>query len=296
MIWHSEQPKLNTYSWFVNELASNYVKVCLSGLGGDELFFGYATSSRYENFRNAQKLMKLPAASIVGKFVGGRKSQVISNVKNRAATYLSTISPIYGEESKYFAIPADGYRKNLTERIEKKYFASKSDFLQQAFDAELETKLPDDFLSIDDTMSMAHSLENRVPLLDNTLIDLIRPVPYRYNYVNGQGKYLLRQAMKGILPESVFSKPKQGFSLDIVKWWHSELGEEIRRTISDSKVVKKYFAIDTINETIAQAKNSYSKVSLLSHVYSFHVWHEIFVQGKRPSREVTKKIAAPIRH
>ncbi len=279
MIWHSEQPKLNTYSWFVNEMASEYVKVCLSGLGGDELFFGYANSSRFENFRNAEKLMKVPGASLVSKFVGGRRSEVLSSIRNRAATYLSTVSPIYGKsDSKYFTKPVDEYRKSLTDKIEEIFFETKSDFVQQAFDAELETKLPNDFLSIDDSMCMAHSLENRVPLLDNRMIDLIRPVPYSYNYVNGEGKYLLRQAMKGLLPDSCFAKPKQGFSLDVTKWWRGELGEEIRRVIPESNTVKQYFSIDLIKSMIPDARDSYSKVSLLWGVYAFHVWHEIFVE------------------
>ncbi len=278
IIWHSEQPKLNTYSWFVNELASKYVKVCLSGLGGDELFFGYATSSRFANFQNAQKIMKVPGVAAAGRLFSGKKKQVLSSVGKRSETYLATISPVYGpDDSKYFSERVNTYHKSMTERIEKSFFQSRLNFVQQAIDAEFSTKLPNDFLSIDDSMSMAHSLENRVPFLDNRLIDLMRPVPHQNNYVNGKSKYLLRQAVKGILPESCFAKPKQGFSLNIVKWWKSELGEEIRRVIPESPIVRKFFAVDKIKEIIPDAEESYSKVSLLWHVYSFHVWHEIFI-------------------
>ena len=186
MIWHSEQPKLNTYSWFVNERARKYVKVCLSGLGGDELFFGYPTSSRFEAFQRAQSLMRLPGSSLLGAFASGKRKQILSNVKNRAFTYISTISPVFGSENeKIFSSPTLEYRQNLESRIDQSFFKTNYEFVQQAVYAEFSTKLPDDFLSIDDTMSMAHSLENRVPLLDNQLLDLMLPVPYKYNYQNG---------------------------------------------------------------------------------------------------------------
>jgi asparagine synthase (glutamine-hydrolysing) len=138
---------------------------------------------------------------------------------------------------------------------------------------------------------MAHSLENRVPLLDNQLIDLMLPVEYKYNYENGVGKALLRKAMKGILPEESFRKPKQGFSLDIVKWWSGELGEEIRSTITDSLPVKEYFDVGALKNLIPTAKDSYGTVSLLWHIYAFHVWHGIFVEGKRVKGEVAPQLS-----
>ncbi len=282
MIWHSEQPKLNTYSWFVDQFARKHVKVCLSGLGGDELFFGYPTSSRYVAFQRAQKLMKVPGASALSAFAGGKKKKVLSSLSDRAKTYLTTVSPVYeSQDSKVFRNSIAPERLSLHDRMEKEFFTAPGSFVQQAVRTEFETKLVDDFLSIDDAMCMAHSLENRVPLLDNQLVDLMLPVEYRYNYENGKGKALLRKAMKDLLPEQAFRKPKQGFSLNIVKWWPGELGEEIRRTISDSATVRKYFDANTLKSLIPGAGESYSTVSLLWHIYAFHVWYGIFVEGDR---------------
>lgn len=281
MIWHSEQPKLNTYSWFVNQYASKYVKVCLSGLGGDELFFGYPTTSRFAAFQKAQSLMKVPGVSLLTAFATGKRRKVLANVQNRVSTYLTIISPVYGSvDDTIFSRSISDIRARLTDRMRKTFFSdTKIDFVQQAVFAEFRTKLPDDFLSIDDAMSMAHSLENRVPLLDNQLIDLMLPIPHRFNYDNGVGKVLLRRAMAAILPQECFRKPKQGFSLNIVKWWSGELGEEIRRVVADSKVVKEYFDVDALSKLIPTAKESYSTVSLLWHVYAFHIWHGLFVEN-----------------
>ena len=132
---------------------------------------------------------------------------------------------------------------------------------------------------IDDTMSMAHSLENRVPLLDNQLLDLILPVSYKYNNENGLGKALLRKAMNGILPDSCLSKTKQGFSVNVLKWWNGELGEEIKKTIPDSPAVGEYFNTSKLKSLFGEASKYYSTASLLWTVYAFHVWHGLFIEG-----------------
>ncbi|MBI2184729.1 MAG: asparagine synthase (glutamine-hydrolyzing) [Thaumarchaeota archaeon] len=284
MIWHSEQPKLNTYSWFVNEFASKHVKVCLSGLGGDELFFGYPTSSRFTGFKRAQQLMNLPGSSLLAVFASGRRRQILSNIRKRSDTYLSIVSPVYGRnDHQYFSSPkeeVEAYRGNLTGKVNQ-FFQSEASFVQQAYNAEFFTKLPDDFLSVEDAMSMAQSLENRVPLLDNDLLDTMLPVPYASNYSGGVGKVLLRQAVKDVLPRRCLEKPKQGFSLNIVEWWKTELGEEIRRIIPESKAVKKFFSVEKLKQMIPQAHESYGQVSILWHVYAFHIWHDLFIDKEQ---------------
>ncbi|MDG6964510.1 MAG: asparagine synthase (glutamine-hydrolyzing) [Nitrososphaerota archaeon] len=280
MIWHSEQPKLNTYYWFVDEFASRYVKVCLSGLGGDELFFGYPTSSRFTAFQKAQRLMNVPGASLLSAFATGKRKKVLASVKDRTSSYLTIVSPVYGSiDDAVFSGPVSAERARLTDRMRASFFSAPgANFVQQAVFAEFSTKLPDDFLAMEDATSMAHSLEVRVPLLDNQLMDLMLPVPYRHNYGNGMGKALLREAMAGVLPKECFKKPKHGFSLDIVKWWPGEFGEEIRRVVLDSQTVKQYFDVGALKRLMPSASESYSTVSLLWHVYAFHIWHELFVE------------------
>jgi asparagine synthase (glutamine-hydrolysing) len=92
------------------------------------------------------------------------------------------------------------------------------------------------------------------------------------------GKTLLRKAMQGVLPEKTFLKPKQGFSLNILKWWSGELGEEIRRTLPESGAVKHYFNMEYLRQLIPKANDSYSTASLLWHIYAFDIWHKIFVE------------------
>ncbi len=283
MIWHSEAPKVNTYSWFVNERARKFVKVCLSGLGGDELFFGYPTSSRFVAFQRAQRLMRVPGSSLLGPLASGKKRAILASVKkNRPAAYLTIVSPVIGgeREQRLFAFQVTEAKEELVREMDSHFFKDdKNEFVQQAVRAEFNTKLPDDFLSIDDTMSMAHSLENRVPLLDNQLLDMMIPVPYKANYSGGVGKLLLRNAMRGVLPDSCFAKPKQGFSLNLLSWWRGEMGEVIRNAIHESKAIKQYFNVKELVSLIPDASNSYSTVSILWHAFSFDVWHKLFIES-----------------
>ncbi len=283
MVWHSEEPRFNTYSWFVNEYASKFVKVCLSGLGGDEIFFGYPTTSRFTAFQRMQSIMKIPGTSYLSALTSGKRKVLLSVAGNRAAAYLTVISPVYGqgEVRKIFAMPAEPDERALEDRMETSYFSNSKteNFIQQTVRAEFGTKLADHFLLIDDAMSMAHSLENRVPLLDNELIDLMLPVPYKYNYNGSEGKLLLRKAMAGILPQQCFSKPKQGFSLDILRWWKGELRETISNTIDRSEAVRKYFNVEVLRSLEPRAAESYGLASLLWHVFAFDIWHELFIEN-----------------
>jgi len=232
-------------------------------------------------------------------FTSGKKRAVISNLKNRPYIYLTTVSPIYGtlDESVFNnkRIPVEKYRADLQRKMDEHFFQDdQQDFVQQAVRAEFGTKLPDHFLMIDDTMSMAHSLENRVPLLDNQLLDLILPVSYKRNYGKGVGKLLLRQAMSGILPERCLEKSKQGFSLNVLKWWNGELGEEIRRVVPDSKAVGAYFDAPKLKSLIPRASESYGLASLLWYAYAFHIWHGLFIDDIEKNLKERMTEAAPI--
>ena len=119
------------------------------------------------------------------------------------------------------------------------------------------------------------------------------PVPYTQNYENGVGKALLRKAMTGILPDECFRKPKQGFSLNVMKWWSGEVGEEIRNTIGESSAVKQYFDTNALKNLFPFAKDSESTVRLLWTVYAFHIMARFFVvNGKEKIRATAPTLSA----
>jgi asparagine synthase (glutamine-hydrolysing) len=291
MIWHMEAPKYNLYPWFVCELVHHHVKVCLSGNGGDEVFGGYF--ARYQNCLRIQRLADSPLSSAYRIF--GRILQDIPK-DTRTRNRLRVLNSLGDKTSEYLivagALPDDFNSKlfpelgNEKQNLRQHYrgFFEAGDFLQGAINAELRTKLVDDLLAVDDAMSMAHSLELRVPLLDNRIIDLLVRVPWRMKYEPGAfGKLLLRKAVKDMLPEESLRKPKWGFSVNISSWFKGELGELVKQIVPESNVLKQYFsrgAIEELLRTTDAAEERRRNQALLWQLLGFHFWHRIFVDNE----------------
>jgi len=291
MIWHMEAPKYNLYPWFVCELVRRHVKVCLSGNGGDELFGGYY--ARYQNALRIQRLSNTvfrPLLQGAGTFLEPIVSDI--RIRNRMRA-LRSLGDHVTEYLILSGVLPDSFNRKLFRngrfllaQLKEHYspFFENVDFLQGLIYAELRTKLVDDLLSVDDSMSMAHSLELRVPLLDNRLVDSMVSVPWELKYRPGtHGKLLLRKAVQEILPEKSLCKPKWGFSVNVNAWYKGELGELVKQVLPDSEVIRRYFSQDFVDNLIARSFSSRNRryQLLLWQLLGFHFWHRIFVDGDR---------------
>ncbi len=150
--------------------------------------------------------------------------------------------------------------------------------------AELRTKLVDDLLSVDDSMSMASSLELRVPLLDNRIVDLMTTIPWRLKFAPGTyGKLMLRKVVQKVLPDESMRKPKWGFSVNVQAWYSGELGELIRQILPESDVLSRYFKTKTVHKiidgTTRRVEDRRLQV-LLWQLLGFHFWHKIFIESE----------------
>lgn len=164
------------------------------------------------------------------------------------------------------------------------FFPAETSFLDNLMRAELRTKLVDDLLSVDDTMSMAHSLELRVPLIDNRIVDLMTPIPWQSKFRPGYGKLLLREVMKDLLPKSSLQKSKWGFSVDVNAWYSGEVGELVHQIVPDSTVINQYFTKAVVQKLIDRSALSMERrwQVLLWQLLGFHFWHRIFIDSDRP--------------
>ena len=290
MIWHMEAPKYNLYPWFVCELVHKYVKVCLSGNGGDEVFGGYY--ARYQNALRIQELARKPYSGLLR--APGQILQT-SSTNMKTQNRLRVLQSLGDNVSEYLILAGvlpDSFNAKLFkgERVSssvREHFApyfERVDFLQGLMNAEIRTKLVDDLLSVDDTMSMANSLELRVPLLDNRIVDLMARVPWRLKYAQGtHGKLLLRKVVSKILPAESLRKPKWGFSVNVQAWYNGELGELVKQTLPESGVLQRYFDMRTVRRlvehTTGNAGDRRSQV-LLWQMLGFHLWHRIFIESE----------------
>jgi asparagine synthase (glutamine-hydrolysing) len=186
-----------------------------------------------------------------------------------------------------------------TTRLSDHYapFFKTPDFLQGLMNAELRTKLVDDLLSVDDTMSMAHSLELRVPLLDNRVVDLMSILPWQMKYrTDTFGKLLLRKVVREVLPEPSLRKPKWGFSVNVSAWYRGELGELVRQIVPESEVIKRYFNRQVVKKLIGRpfSTNDRRYHALLWQLLGFHLWHRLFIDWERvgvPTTELDALVA-----
>jgi asparagine synthase (glutamine-hydrolysing) len=293
MIWHMEVPKYNLYPWFVCELVRKYVKVCLSGNGGDEVLGGY-----YLRYRNALRIQELAAEPLAGLLIIPSKLFQAFPNNMRTQNRLRVLQFLRENLSEYFVL-AGMFPDSFNERLFKmrgsmselrghyEPFFRGVDLLQGVMNAELRTKLVDDLLSVDDTMSMANSLELRVPLLDNRIVDLMAAVPWSLKYESGtQGKLLLRKAIGNLLPEESLRKPKWGFSVNVQTWFKGELGEVIHQILPDSDVLLRYFEPRTVRRLLKTTRGTSEDRRfqvLLWQLLGFHFWHRLFIDGDQLS-------------
>ncbi|MBW2091462.1 MAG: asparagine synthase C-terminal domain-containing protein, partial [Deltaproteobacteria bacterium] len=168
-----------------------------------------------------------------------------------------------------------------------------SNFIKKALYFDAKTFLHG-ILVVEDKLSMAHSLESRVPFLDNELVDFTTTIPTKYlingswvhpktNDINLSGKYIFRRAMEGILPREIIENRKQGFSAPDQSWYMQHLVKYIKKIIlSERSLDRGYFRRQYIekilNEHITGKKNHRL---LIWSLLSFEWWNRIFIDGEK---------------
>ncbi len=240
-------------NWFVAELAREHgVKVCLSGLGGDELFAGYA---RYVHLARRERLFDLwksvprPVRSAVAALSAslGRESGVLSFPRKAELPF--------GERSyAYKIVMDDDVKRGLwAEGVDAASLPSTRDHLLSLFAAvedrpvldqiayvDAKTYLANDLLRHTDGMTMAHGVETRVPLLDGPLVDLAFSLPPEMRLRGEVRKHVLREAVRDLFPAGHLERPKMGFSLPTDVWLRDgPLRPVLDATLSETSVRRR---------------------------------------------------------
>ena len=228
-------------TYLISEAARQHVKVALAGVGGDELFGGYR---RYAGALWSPRLHHLPAGARAALRRG--LGLLPATDETRLGYHLNTFRRLldaagsehpdaYISMVSYFtpAMKRRLYTPDVSDALGsldaaaefREHFARprSADLLGRIFHLDLMTYLPDDLLLFTDKMSMARSLEVRVPLLDVELVEFAATLPQSLRIRSGRLKYLFRKAMTPLLPRTVLSKPKQGFSAPVGEWLRHEL-------------------------------------------------------------------------
>jgi asparagine synthase (glutamine-hydrolysing) len=291
MIYHLDEPNGDAVCvpmYFLAKLARDAgVKVCQVGEGSDELFCGYPF---WQSHLQVNRLNALPAprfakrAALGALALAGRKSKYSYEVLRRAAAGEPTFWG--GAEGLTDADKRTVLGPELRARFAGATSADALVLIRRAFmesswepsalnwmtHLDLAIRLPELLLMRVDKMTMAASVEGREPFLDHKLVEFALSVPTSMKTGNGELKHLLKRAVRGVIPESVIDRPKQGFSIPVHEWMRRELGNVMRTRILRFADSTGILDSRTLPGFLDNA--SWSKVWQL---FNLAAWHDRFI-------------------
>ncbi|GAX90870.1 asparagine synthase (glutamine-hydrolyzing) [Effusibacillus lacus] len=285
--------------YFVSELASQYITVVLSGEGADEVFGGYTIYREPLSLRMFDYLPPSMRRSLgdFAKFLPeGMKGRsfMMRGSKTVQERFVGNAF-IFDEEMKeqfvHYNPDQLGLRRPMDitgayyDRIKHYDDVTKMQFL------DFHTWLTGDILMKADKMTMANSLELRVPFLDKEVFEFASKIPMKYRMMNGTTKYVLREAVKDILPKEVAERPKLGFPVPTRKWLKNEFYGWAKDLIDASPVehlINKKFVLQLLEDHKNNVRDNSRKIWT---VMIFMLWHQVYVeQSVRISSEVSPNV------
>ena len=309
-VWHMEEPVCEPPAialYYVSKLARNYVKVLLSGEGGDEAFAGYS------NYRNLLWLERVKRGLSPLNGALGRGLSLANWIFHspRVAKYVPLMKApfpdyYYSRTSNPYRFSGNGkgklYSADFARGIDPEYTAEPVRRLQEhvrslnTLDAMLyiDTKswLPDDLLIKADKMTMANSLELRVPLLDHKVLEFAAALPPNLKVRRFTTKYLAKKALGRRVPKPILDRRKAGFPVPYESWLRKDLRDWVHDILLDRVATNRgYFATPAIGELLArdEAAGGYSKE--IFSLVTLELWHRVFLEQKRPAPVPVAQIA-----
>jgi len=309
LVWHMDEPAAGPGlfpQFVVSGLASRHVKVALGGQGGDEIFGGYA---RY----------------LVAYLEQALKGAIFeTNVEGNHIVSLSSIVPHLPALREYVPMLKQFWREGVFEDMDRRYFrlidraAGAVGLFSPAF---RETWNPEDvfqrfaalfnapdtpsyfnrmthfdvmnslpaLLHVEDRVSMAHSLESRVPLLDHRLVELVATMPARHKFEGGQLKYLIKRAAGDVIPSSILErKDKMGFPVPLQRWLRGK---------------SRDFVLDTVLSEAARQRGIFDPAAVEVHldieapfsrqiwgILNLELWYQRFIDTPAPTNRTQETL------
>jgi asparagine synthase (glutamine-hydrolysing) len=308
LLWHMDEPLSDTAfitTYLVSQFARREVTVILSGVGGDELFGGYR---RYLGNHYQAYFERLPGwvrsmASAAGERLPSDRHSPWLNLARLAKGFLEAAGlPFEARYSAYVQVFSAPEVKRLLRPDGAPYpdaiasaflHAGGTDSLNRMLVVDAETQLPDDLLMLTDKMSMATSLECRVPLLDHELVELAARMPEDVKIRGGKLKYVMKKAMSGVLPREILERKKRGFGTPMGAWLKQDLAPLMRGLLSESVVNGRgLFHFQAIKELIGlHESNRIDGTDRLLALLNLEIWSRLYLDRRSPE-DVTTELKA----
>ena len=288
MVWLQDEPIADPVCvpvYYVSKLArDNGVIVCQVGEGADELFCGYPG---WGNAVRLARYNRLPVPKIFKK-LGCRLAEALGKTNGNKYAYLKRATedlPIFwsGAEAFYDHQKPAILHPRLREKFKgrssweallphwKKFKDSaweQSDLHWMTY-ADLKLRLPELLLMRVDKMSMGVSLEGRVPFLDHKLVELALSIPSEMKFKDGKLKSLLKLAVRGVIPDQLIDRPKQGFGVPVYEWCLDRLGQKMKEELKEFCAQTEFLDWAGV-EALFDRKDG----PRLWYLYNFALWHK----------------------
>lgn len=288
-------------TYLVSKMAREYVKVVLSGDGGDELLAGYDAYIAHKFGTYYLKLPKFVRKYVINAILNKippteKKKGLINRVKRFVE---GTELPDDLQHARWMIFLTELERRQLytescLEKIEEndpydfiRYFfktAPSNDNLDCQQYVDINTYMVDDILVKVDRMSMATSLEARVPFLDHRLVEFMASVPSRLKLAglsHQKTKYLLKKAMSDILPSEIIYRGKEGFSIPIKNWLKNDLKPMITEVLSPERIKSEGFFNPNYVEQLKleHLNNTQNHSHRLWALMMFGIWYDVYIRN-----------------
>jgi asparagine synthase (glutamine-hydrolysing) len=306
LLWHMDEPIADSAfvtTYLVAEFARRDVTVILSGVGGDELFGGYR---RYlgEHYMRYMNWLPTPAkrgAAWLADLMPSDRHSKWLNYSRLAKNFLGASTVPFTERYRsYVGVFGDDEVRHLMlhppahrhDAIGDAFAATGGDdALARMFAVDAHTQLPDDLLLLTDKMTMAASLECRVPLLDHELVELAARIPARVKVAGGELKALMKKALAGVLPPEVLHRPKRGFGAPIGAWMKGALAETLESTLSHASLeARGLLRHEPVAQLIADHRaNRVDGTDKLLALLNLEIWCRVYLD-QRSSGDVADEL------
>ena len=299
LVWHEDEPitwPSSVSLYFVSKLAAEQVKVVLTGEGSDELFGGYGRYRFYQlneqwnrayrsvpsGVRNAiqgavaeSPLLSASLRRKLGHTVLGRDSNIES-------LYLNNFYCAFGAKEQQQLLAAQLAGSPYASFLSKWTSTAKSSTLSRLLYADQKTYLVE-LLMKQDQMSMACSIESRVPFLDHRFVEFAASVPPHMKLRGKHGKYIIKKAVEDLLPRSIIYRTKKGFPTPVTDWLMRDQAKAIREYLRDPDGVLAAYVNPVYLDDLLQKhdRGIHDATDRIWRLLNLQVWGDMYLTGRR---------------
>ena len=293
LVWHYDQPFADSSAvpeFLVAQMTREHVKVALTGDGGDELFAGYerfAAARIAESYRRMPRLLQRAIKQFLGMVP---ESTTYRSFGRRARRFVDSAAlPLSERYLRWVGMFSSDLISDLLVDISdcnpvahfQAYFDSEheNDLIGQLLSVNMKSYLPGDLLVKTDRMTMANSLEARCPFLDQQLLEFTAGIPSKLKLKGMTTKYILKRALRGIVPDEIIHRKKHGFGVPVGRWFRTSLKRYLHETLLSPEALQRgYFHESSLRRLIEEHQSGKRDHGhRLWALLTLEIWHRVFI-------------------